>query len=139
MRRKGQEITEGTEEMKSLLAENLGRTGPEGLDETPHPSQGDPPSSSSSLIATRTPPMATTMCVLTDARLPGQCSITATVPPALPADGRPSSRLSHSSWLAQLNTYSRAPAPTLRPWAHAPWVLLPPLAGKHCQPAVLEL
>lgn len=40
VRRKVQEITEGTEEMKSLLAENLGRArgGPEGLDETPHPS-----------------------------------------------------------------------------------------------------
>lgn len=119
MRRKGQEITEGTEEMKSLLAENLGRArgGPEGLDETPHPSprgtrllilfshcHQDPTNGYYNVRAHEDRPSSRAV-LYADYRAPGPARF----------DGRPSSRLSHSSGYAQLNTYSRAPAPDYGP------------------------
>lgn len=112
--RKGQEITEGTEEMKRTRAE------PEEAQRAMmrlHTPPQEEPTSFSSLIATQDPTNgyynvrahedrpSSRAVLYADYRAPGPARF----------DGRPSSRLSHSSGYAQLNTYSRAPAPDYGP------------------------
>lgn len=120
VRRQGQEITEGTEEMKSYWLRT--RAEPEKEAERASmrlhtPPQDGPTFSSSSLIATQDPTNgyynvrahedrpSSRAVLYADYRAPGPARF----------DGRPSSRLSHSSGYAQLNTYSRAPAPDYGP------------------------
>ena len=119
MRRKGQEITEGTEEMKSYQVRTWAE--PEEAQRASMrlhtPPQEEPTFSFSSLIATQDPTNgyynvrahedrpSSRAVLYADYRAPGPARF----------DGRPSSRLSHSSGYAQLNTYSRAPAPDYGP------------------------
>lgn len=93
------------------------------------PQKRELPPPSSSLIAPRTPPMATTMCVPTKtAHLPGQYSMLITVPLVLPASTAAPLPVSLTPAAMRSSTPTAGPQPPTMVLSPQPLALLPQLA-----------